>query len=130
MRTRHFLFPLLLLGLAACAPPQKYYWGDYTNSLHSYYVDPKAETNYQKALADVTSAEAKGKKVPPGLYAEYGYEALAHGDVEKAVEMFEHEKRTWPESTVFMDKAIAAARTGRKPDAPNAPSPQANLPTS
>lgn len=129
MRLRNLLFCAPLLSLAACGPPQKYYWGDYTNSLHSFYVDPKAEPNYEKALADVTSAEANGRKVPPGLYAEYGYAQLSHGNVDKAVEMFEREKRTWPESAVFMDKAIAAARTGRKPDAPS-PAPQTNLPTS
>ena len=51
--------------------------------------------------------------MPPGLYAEYGYEELAHGDVDKAVALFEREKAAWPESAVFMDKAIAAAKNNK-----------------
>ncbi len=126
MHKRTLLVLALLLGLSACAPPAKYYWGDYMGSLHSYYLDPKGEAGYEKALADVTSADAKGRKVPPGLFAEYGYEELAHGNVDKAVEMFGREKAAWPESAMFMDKAIANARAGHKsdtPDAQNAPSP-------
>jgi hypothetical protein len=116
---RKIILPLLPL-LAACTP-QKYYWGDYSNSLYGYYADPSTEQNYEKALVEVTSAERLGKEVPPGLYAEYGYEELTHGDVEKAVAMFEREKQAWPESAVFMDKAIAAARLGQK----SAPNPEA-----
>jgi hypothetical protein len=111
-------------GLAGCQPPQKYYWGNYSASLYAFYGDAKAEANYQKALAEITAADAKGKKIPPGLYAEYGYEELAHGNVDHAIELFEREKETWPEAGAFMDKAIATARSGKQPNGAS-PGPQA-----
>ncbi len=111
MQPRHLIFVGLALALSACAP-QKYNWGDYSSSLRDYYIDPAAEPAYEKTLASVTSPSG-GQKVPPGLYAEYGYEELAHGDVDKAVALFEREKAAWPESAVFMDKAIAAAKNNK-----------------
>ena len=117
--------------MAACAPQTKYYWGDYSSSLYGYYTDPSTEAGYEKTLVDVTSADSKGKKVPPGLYAEYGYEELSRGNVEKAVDLFEHEKQAWPESAVFMDKAITAAKTGQKARRPDTDArPAAKPPTS
>jgi hypothetical protein len=126
MRPKHLVFAgLLAFTLSACAP-QKYNWGDYSSSLRDYYVDPTAEPAYEKALASLTSP-SDGRKVPPGLYAEYGYEELAHGDVAKAVALFEREKAAWPESAVFMDKAIAAAKDNKKSRVSDGPAP-ANQP--
>ena len=124
MRKSHLLLLVLPLALSACNPA-KYEWGNYSGSLNDFYSDPKAEPAYQKNLERLTSANS-GRKVAPGLYAEYGYEELSHGNVDHAVELFEREKSAWPESAVFMDKAIAGARTHAKPDA----SSSTNQPTS
>jgi hypothetical protein len=126
MHARYLLFPFLALALSACAQ-QKYDWGDYSASLRDYYADPNAEPAYEKTLALLTS-ESDGRKVAPGLCAEYGYEELSHGDVEKAVALFEREKAAWPESTFFMDKAIAAAKSNKKPTSSDGGSQTNNQP--
>lgn len=113
MRARYFVLSCLALALSACAQ-QKYDWGDYSSSLRDYYADPHAEPGYEQSLAKVTS-QNEGRKVAPGLYAEYGYEELAHGDVDKAVALFEQEKAAWPESAFFMDKAITLAKSKKEP---------------
>ena len=126
MRSFKYVAPLAILLLAACqqGAGQKYYWGDYQTSLYGYYADPTAEPAYEKALGDVSLADAKGKKTPPGLFAEYGYVALSRGDTDKAIQLFQREKQAWPESGAFMDKAIDNARNSKKPvasgDAPTA----------
>jgi len=135
MRCGKLLALLPLCGLvAACAPQQKYYWGNYSESLYSYYGDPSKEADYEKALFEVTSgADQGGRKVPPGLYAEYGYEELSRGHADKAIEMYQREEQAWPESTVFMDRAITAAKAGQKsPPAPasSGAAPAASSPSS
>lgn len=131
MPRRHLIVPLLLIGLAACQPPQKYYWGGYSSALYDYYADPAAEAAYEKTLDDIVGAEAKGQKVPPGMYAEYGYEELSRGNADRAVDLFRHEKQAWPESAAFMDKAIALAQSGRRPGGSSKAPPAAqSLPSS
>jgi hypothetical protein len=108
----------LLLG--GCAQQSsKYYWGGYSAAMLDYYGDATAEPAYIKALDDVLLMEAKGRKVPPGLYAETGYMALAKGDTGRAIELFGREKAAWPESAVFMDKAIASAKNRTPAPAPS-----------
>ncbi len=103
-----FAFVALCL-LAGCQPQTKYEWGAYPNALLDYYQSPADRAQFDKALdAAIAAGEAK-HKVPPGLYAEAGYEAQAAGDRQKAVEFFNREKAAWPESVQFMDTAIARA---------------------
>ena len=65
-----------------------------------------------ESLDDViTDGEAKGK-VPPGIYAEYAYILYISGQTREAIMYFEKEKKTWPESSVFMDKMIDTAKGG------------------
>ncbi|WP_145619936.1 DUF4810 domain-containing protein [Nitrospirillum bahiense] len=112
---------ILLLALAgaalsACASGPKYNWGEYSSGLLDYYQDPKTEAAYVKDLDTIiTTPDPKGKKVPPGIYAEAGYMAMQKGDTQKAVDLFNREKAAWPESASFMDKAIANAKAGTKP---------------
>jgi hypothetical protein len=135
MKLGKFL-PLLSIAclLAACGPQTKYYWGDYSSSLFDYYADHTTEAQYDQALLEVTNdAGTQAKQVPPGIFAEYGYEELAHGNVDHAIALFQREKELWPESAVFMDKAIAAAKAGKK--SPSEPiggdsAPAAAAPTS
>ncbi|SRR5260221_14427495 len=125
MRMFKYLVPLAAVLLAGCGlPGPKYNWGDYQTSLYAYYGDPKAEAAYEKSLNDIAANDGKpGRKAPPGLLAEYGYIAQSHGDTDKAIQLFQREKQAWPESTVFMNKAIDNARNGKKPaaEAPSSP---------
>jgi hypothetical protein len=52
----------------------------------------------------VTETEAEGGKMPPGVYAEYGYALVEDGRFGESVTYFQKEKETWPESAVIMDK--------------------------
>lgn len=113
----------VLLVLTGCQPQQKYEWGGYANGLLAYYKDPTERADFDKLIDQTITKGEKSHKVPPGLYAEAGYEALSHGDTGKAIDYFNKEKAAWPESVVFMDKAIA--ETG-KPAAPK----QSQSPTS
>ncbi|WP_345816866.1 DUF4810 domain-containing protein (plasmid) [Paraburkholderia sp. PREW-6R] len=102
---------LTVAGLtAACAPQPKYAWGDYESSLYEHYKTPGDTTAFAQHLADtISKAEASGKKVPPGIYAEYGQVLLESGNSKQAAVFFEKEKTTWPESTVFMTTMIRVA---------------------
>ena len=81
----------------------KYSWGDYESSLYGYYKAPGDGHEFaQKLKAEIDNAEQHGKKVPPGIYAEYGGMLLEAGDRATAAQYFQKEKTTWPESTVLM----------------------------
>ena len=61
----------------------------------------------EKSAKKTSSASgAKTRRVAPGLYAEYGYLLMIKNEDSKAKTYFQKEKRSWPESTVLMDKMI------------------------
>jgi len=107
---------ILCAALAGgCAQQRLYGWGDYDTAMYAYARDESAQTDFQTALLHVIETnEADGKRMPPGIYAEYGYQLLEQNKVEDAVAFFEKEKETWTESTAFMDTMISYARGGRQ----------------
>lgn len=111
--SRETIFCLLLLTglLGACAPKTVYNWGDYENRLYAYYKNPEAMEALMKALDSAITEGEKDSRIPPGLYAEYGFLLLEKEQRGEAVIYFNKEKSTWPESTVLMDKMISAANT-------------------
>ena len=115
MKAKHVAAFAAVVLLAGCAKQDHYNWGEYQSSLYDYYADKAGEADYVKSLDVIIADETKGKKTPPGIYAEAGFMALSRGDSAKAIEFFTREKTTWPESTAFMDKAIANARNGKSP---------------
>lgn len=101
---------LLLAGLAgACAQPTVYNWGDYDSGLYAYYKDSEKMDDLMAALNEAIQMGEVDSRVPPGMYAEYGYLLMVRGRRDEAVVYFNKEKSAWPESTVLMDKLIAAA---------------------
>lgn len=124
-RNRMLMVAIAAMGLSACASGPKYNWGNYQESLHDYYSDPAGGPAYVADLDGILAAEGKGKKVPPGIYAEAGYMALSKGDTQRAIDLFTREKATWPESATFMEKAIQNARgdTGKAPVSASLPAP-------
>lgn len=107
MVIRTFLLFILLLFVSGCATHQnRYTWSGYDDKLYNYYKNPTEADNYLEGLQEVVQkAEASGK-VPPGIYAEYGYALYEHGRFEEAVTWFGKERDTWPESKVLMDRMI------------------------
>jgi hypothetical protein len=100
----------LAASICACAPPPKYAWGSYESSLYNYYKTPADKAAFMEHLADsISDAESSGKRVPPGLYAEYGNALLESGNAPQAIVYFQKEKQAWPESRVLMDTMMRVA---------------------
>ncbi|WP_448581143.1 DUF4810 domain-containing protein [Thermaurantiacus sp.] len=120
----------LALGAAACATPESlYHWGNYNRIALLEARGSLSDREYAEALLAIISAAEAKNKVPPGLYAEYGFALLALGNRASAADWFGKERAKWPESAVFMDRLIAVAMgdvspaplSARQPAAPGAP---------
>ncbi len=116
---RKIFLPWLVLAavlpavtVSGCAGNRMYAWGNYDETLYAHYKNPQDhEKNLENLKALVTEAETTGGgKVPPGLYAEYGFALYEAGQTDEAVKYFGKEKEKWPESTVIMDKMTRNAR--------------------
>lgn len=101
-----------LLVVGCVAPQQRLYaWGKYDSALYTHYKKPAERTQWVTNLKTIIAeAEQAGAKVPPGMYAEFGYALFEEGQRDGAVTYFEKEKALWPESRVFMDKMILNAQ--------------------
>jgi hypothetical protein len=107
----------LALAAAGCAPRAHYGWGSYHQVLYAHYRAPQEREAFVAGLwATIQAAEQEGLRVPPGLYAEYGYALFEEGRTQEAVAWFEKEKAAWPEARLFMDKMIRNA--GQRGPAP------------
>jgi len=104
----------VVLALSGCAQQAKYNWGSYPVSLYEYYKDATREPAYVAALEKIIKEESPKNKVPPGIFAEYGYVELQRGNTASAITYFEKEKVAWPESSGFMDSAIKLAQGDKK----------------
>lgn len=108
-----------LVVTTACAPPTLYHWGDYEGSLYQLMKDPTRLNDYGVALnKQIIKAEASGK-VPPGIYAEYGYFLVATQKHNEAVVWFQKERTKWPESSHLMDKMIQTCQKTKPADQNN-----------
>ncbi len=106
--------PVLMLLVAAaallaagCGPKTLYTWRGYDDSLYAHYKNPQDHAKHIERLQKiVTQNETDGVKMPPGVYAEYGYALLEESRFDESVTYFKKEKETWPESAVVMEKMI------------------------
>ncbi len=95
----------LLFGCATPQPPI-YSWGNYEQLVYEMYAKPgQAEPDVQvaKLSADVTRAQAEGKRVPPGVHAHLGYMYYLQGNRDAAHREFAAERELFPESAAFVD---------------------------
>lgn len=111
---KRIILILILAGLASisCATQKKtlYYWGDYSKTLYALKKTPNEEnlTRHKKELQEIIAKSAEKKlKVPPGVYAEYGFILAREGDAKEAEKYFKLEAQTYPEATPFMEKLVA-----------------------
>ena len=104
------LLILILLSLSyfafGCATGNKqmYYWGNYSSSLYKYKKAPNNETldAHKQALVKIIEESKKeDMRVPPGVYCEYGYILMQEGKNTDAVNYFDLEEQTYPESKTF-----------------------------
>ena len=123
---------LLLAAFAAaaaagCGPKTAYLWGDYDTALYDHYRNPQDAELYVERLGQIVQkAEVEKDKVPPGLYAEYGYALFEAGRLEEAITYYGKEREQWEESRVFMDKMIR--NTQRLKENRQGPAPGGELP--
>jgi len=113
MRTllKYFCLSLLLLAMTGCVAQSRYRynWCNYDTKMYRHYKNPAQREAFVKGLKEIIEeAEPKGK-VPPGIYAEYGFALYEEGNHEEAITYFKKESDKWPESKVFMTKLIAIA---------------------
>jgi len=135
MTTRKTVLMLLVaaatLLASGCGPKQMYTWRGYDDTLYAHYKNPQDHAKHIERLQKiVTETEAEGVKMPPGVYAEYGYALLEESRFDESVTYFKKEKETWPESAVIMEKMIRnvgrlqgtknAAAAGKRSAAPAA----------
>jgi len=125
--------PFLLLAAfaataaAGCAPKTAYLWGDYDSVLYAHYANPQDSERYLERLGQIVQkAEVEKDRIPPGLYAEYGYALFEAGRLDEAIIYYRKERAEWEESRVFMDKMIR--NTQRLKENRPGPAPGGELP--
>lgn len=111
MRYAVALSLVALFALVGCKPPQTYEWGNYEGSLYTLMKDPTSLDKYGRSLQKQIQDGEGSAKVPPGIYAEYGYFLTVTNQPGEAVKYFEKEKQRWPESTRLMDKMILGCKS-------------------
>lgn len=104
------LFLVMTFEILGCAAPTKYYWGNYENCLYSYYKNPSEVEEIVEALSKIIKNGEQDGRVPPGIYADYGYLLFVTGKTGEAIVYFEKEKNAWPESSMLMDKMITTVK--------------------
>ncbi len=106
---------LFSLSLWACAPKSLFYWGDYETSIYDRWIGNDNDMGEQHLQQTITTAEQSGRKVPPGLYADYGFMLYRRGNLDGAIAYFDKERKTFPESSLLMSKLIDKIHEKQKP---------------
>lgn len=100
---------LLFFSFGCATQKPMYYWGDYSGSLYKVHKDPNEKNlaEHQVQLETIIKqSEEKNLRVPPGVFGELGYIYALKNNSKEAIYLFEMEKQTYPESTIFMDNMI------------------------
>jgi hypothetical protein len=111
-------FALAAGGCASPGPRSYYHWGNET--LYQHYHAPQERQAWVEGLkTTILEAEQAGDKIPPGIYAEYGYALFEEGETGPAIVYFRKEQALWPESRFLMEKMVRnAEQRGRQPKPP------------
>lgn len=98
----------LMLVITGCTTSSTLYdWGNYEDNLFNYYHKPAIQDAILvDHLAFLDNLERNNKRPAPGLLAEAGTFLLLKGDTQKAIEFYQKEYDTWPESQAMMSTLI------------------------
>ncbi len=102
----------LLLSACTRARPIPYYWGNYPLTLYQLKKDPSNEnlqTHKQVLIQIIQVSNQQSMRVPPGVFAEYGYILVKEGQTEEGLKYLDLEAQTYPESKVFVERVKAQA---------------------
>ncbi len=110
---------IVLVTITGCSPSSSttYYWGNYSSSLYDYKKAPDEKTlaaHVTQLVKIIEQADKKGKKVPPGIHAEYGYFLLKEGKEQEGMEHLDKEISLYPESLTFIKIIKAQYTKGKK----------------
>ena len=98
------------LGLTACTTSPHYQWGEYEESLYKRQTDSSEQGQveaFKMLEVTVREAEAQNYRVPPGVYADYGYLLYKQGKPDEAITYFRKESELYKESKYLMDSIIS-----------------------
>jgi hypothetical protein len=101
---------ILSCFIAGCAST-KYAWNGYDNALYRHYKNPAENDMFMAKLKKIVDLGEKEGKVPPGIYAEYGYVLYENKQYDQALVYFTKEYEKWPESRVLMQRMIDTSKT-------------------
>jgi len=107
-----FLISFVSTGCATAEKPM-YIWGDYTSSLYKLKKDSSRENleKHKEVLATILKESERNQiRVPPGVYAEYGYILMKEGRTDEALKYLDLEEKTYPESAVFIQRLKSKLR--------------------
>ena len=122
MLIRIIILLLIATSVSGCAKT-KYAWNGYDDRLYSYYKTPAESDRFMEALKETIQEAEAENRVPPGIYAEYGYMLYERRKFPDSALWFAKERDKWPESRFFMERMINLANGGgraKKPDEPSA----------
>jgi len=106
MKKNIILLIVFIILITGCVQNSLYYWDGYSNSLYKYKKDPNDNTiqaHKESILKIIEKSNYYGKKIPPGVYCEYGYYLLQENNSAEAKKYFELEKELYPESEKFVN---------------------------
>jgi hypothetical protein len=99
---------VLLLG---CSRPTLYSWGHYEEQAYASHVSAgttSLEAQAAELERDGEKARAERKRMPPGFHAQLAHLYVQLGKLDQARLELEAEKAEFPESAVFVDRALAS----------------------
>lgn len=112
--TKYLCVLFLLFSLIGCVAQSRYNWSNYDTKMYKHYKTPAEREEFVQALKEVLDNAEQNGKVPPGIYAEYGFVMYEQGNNQQAILYFQKEANKWPESRVFMAKLITNANNRAK----------------
>ena len=116
---QNFLIKTAVLALLStsfgCVAPRHYEWGGYDQKLYNHYKDPAQKEEFHNAMKEALLEAEGASKVPPGLYAEFGFLMYEQGNSLEAIRYYQKEADKWPESKFFMQKMINVAEKRSAP---------------
>ncbi len=108
MFTRLIVIMAVASFTTGCAQ-SRYLWNGYDDRLYNYYKNPAETEPFIEGLYETILKSEAENRVPPGIYAEYGYMLYERGKFSEAIVWYNKERDKWPESRLLMDKMISLA---------------------
>ena len=102
------------LTIASGCVNTRYTWNDYDQKLYYHYRDPVKYDEFIAQLKEIVVDGEESGRIPPGIYAEYGFTLYEKGDYQESFKYFKLESDKWPESRALMAKMISNAELRSK----------------